>query len=150
MKAKPSIKPPPRIALPPKPQRPPRDELARDIATMRDVADLVRELRSGLAISQSALAARADVGRQWVIALEQGQPTLEAAKVFRVLETLGFELVATPYDPPPPWMLRACAAAGAKRRATAAAARARRAGRRELARERRLAANVPEGRAFLE
>ena len=117
---------------------------------MRDVADLVRELRHGLRISQALLAARAGVGRHWIGALEQGLPTLEAGKLLRTLETLGFELVATPYDPPPPWMLRACGAALDKRRATANAARARKRTRCEQARQARLAKNEPAGRPFLE
>lgn len=144
-------KTPSRIALPPKPKRPHRDELARPLSTMRDVANHVRELREGLDITQGLLAARAGVGRHWIVALEQAQPTLEVAKVLRVLETLGFELFAVPYDPPPPWMLRACAAAADKREATAAAHAARKnLRRRERARERRVAENEPVGRTFLE
>ena len=117
---------------------------------MRDVADLVIELRRGLHISQALLAARAGVGRHWIGALEQGQPTLEAGKLLRTLETLGFELVATPYDPPPPWMLRACGDALDKRRVTANAANARKRTRRERARQVRLTENEPAGRSFLE
>ena len=144
------MKAPTRITLPSKPKPPSRDEVARPLATMRDVARLVHELRAGLSIRQGELAARAGVGRHWIIALEQGKPTLEAALVLRTLETLGFELVATPYDPPPPWMLRACAAAAAKRKATAAAHRLRRNTRRARARASRLAENEPAGRTFLE
>ena len=140
----------PRIRLPNKPKPPPPDALARKFSTMLELARFVNALRTGLAIRQSDLAARADVSRQWIVALEQGKPSLEAAKVFRTLEALGFELTITPYDPPPAWMLRAVAFAEAKRKANADGRRVRRNTRRARAREDRLAANLPGGRVFLE
>ena len=120
----------------------PRDDLAKPITTMLQLAEFVRGLRTGLSIGQAELALRAGVGRGWIVDLEQGKPTLEAEKVLRVLLTLGFEIVLSPYDPPPPWMLRACAFADAKRKAAAAARRTRRNSRRSRARELRLAENA--------
>lgn len=134
---------PSRIVLPKKARLPHRDEMARTIATMRELAEFVGELRAGLEIPQARLAARAGVSRQWLVALEQGRPTLEAGKVLRTLEALGFEVTLTPYLPPPPWMLREMVDAEARRRAVAAEARRRRQGKRARAKLSKLAENVP-------
>ncbi len=130
-----------RIVLPKPPKPPPRDALARPVATMPELGRFVHAIRAGLAIRQAELAARAGVSRQWIVALEQGKPSLEAGRVLRTLEALGFELVLTPTDPAPPWMLRAVRAAHAKKAATAEGRRVRRNTRRAWAREMRLAAN---------
>ena len=138
---------PTRLALPkPRPAMPtqkpkPRDELASIVVTMAEVGSLVRRMREGLKIRQDELATRAKVGRHWIVELEQGKPTLEADRVLRVLRTLGFELVLSPYDPAPPWMLRAMRDAQAKRKTVAAGRTARRRTRRGQARAARLAAN---------
>ncbi len=121
---------------------PPRDALARTIATVPELGAFVNTIRSGLAIHQAELAARARVSRQWIVALEQGKPTLEAGRVLRTLEALGFEITLTPYAPAPPWMLRAVRAAHAKRAACAEGRRVRRNGRRARARELKLAGNT--------
>ena len=139
-----------RIVLPKPPKPPPRDALARTIATMPDVGQFVHDIRAGLAIRQADLAARAGVSRQWIVALEQGRPRLEAGKVLRTLEALGFELVLTPYTPPPPWMLRAVRAAHAKKAALAEERRVRRNTRRAKARLDRLAENAGGGMMDLE
>jgi y4mF family transcriptional regulator len=139
-----------RIVLPKHRPPPPRDKLARSIATMTELGAFVHELRSGLEIRQADLAARAGVGRQWIVALEQGKQSLEAGKVLRTLEALGFELVLTPYAPPPPWMLRAVRAAHETRQAKAEARRARRNTRRERARAARLAENAVRGAVDLD
>ena len=135
-------KPTPKPKLDPNRAPAPRDDLARPITTMVQLGEFVRGLRTGLSIGQAELATRAGVGRGWIVELEQGKPTLEAQMVLRVLLTLGFEIVLSPYDPPPPWMLRACAFAEAKRKAAAAARRTRRNTRRARARAMRLAANA--------
>lgn len=120
----------------------PRDELAKPIGSMVELGTYVRALRAGLGIRQAELALRAGVGRELVVHLEQGKPTVQAEKVLRVLLTLGFEIVLAPYDPPPPWMLRACAFADAKAAERAAGRRTRRNTRRAHARDLRLAANT--------
>ena len=109
---------------------------------MRELAEFVHEVRAGLSIPQAHLAKRAGVSRQWLVALEQGRPTVEAGKVLRVLEAMGFELTVTPYAPPPPWMMRAVKASQEKRETVAAGRRTRRNGRRALARLSRLNGNV--------
>ena len=130
-----------RIVLPRRPKPPPRDALARAVATMPDLGQFVHEIRTGLSIRQAELAQRAGVSRQWIVALEQGRPSLEAGKVLGTLEALGFEIVLTPYAPAPPWMLRAVRAAHLKRAAAAEARRLRRNTRRAKARLDRLAKN---------
>ena len=139
---------PTRITLP-KPRVPSRDELARPLPSMRELAEFVGEVRSGLNIPQAQLAVRAGVSRQWLVSLESGRPTVEAGKVIRTLEALGFELVVTPYDPPPPWMLRAVADAHEKKEVAAVEARRRRQGRRAREKLSRLAGNVPGERLEL-
>ena len=133
---------PSRIVLPRKARLPHRDEMARTIATMRELAEFVGELRAGLEIPQARLAARAGVSRQWLVALEQGRPTLEAGKVLATLEALGFEITLTPYTPPPPWMLREMQAAEQRREMVAREARRRRNGQRTRAKQSRLAQNA--------
>ena len=140
----------PKIRLPQKPEPPPRDALAKSIVTMVELGCYVRTIRAGLDIRQSDLAARAGVSRQWIVDLEQGKPTCEVAKVLRTLETLGFEIVVTPYDPPPPWMLRACAAAQSKADAKRVARQLRRNTRRARARALKLSRNEVWGRARVE
>ena len=139
-----------KIRLPKKPEPPPRDTLATPLGNMVQLAEFVRAIRAGLAVRQAELAARAGVSRQWLVGLEQGKPTCEAGKVLRMLETLGFEIVVTPYDPPPPWMLRACRAAEAKAEAKRRARQARRNGRRAKARELALSRNQMWGRPDVE
>lgn len=53
----------------------------------------VRRLRLGRGLSQSELADRAGVSRQWVIGLEQGQTEgLEVGRLMRVLDELDASL----------------------------------------------------------
>lgn len=132
---------PTRLALPQKRRLPHRDDMARSVASLRELAEYVGEIRAALEIPQARLAARAGVSRQWLVALEQGRPTVEAGKVFRLLEALGFEVTLTPYVPAPPWMLREVAAAKERREAAATVARRKRAGRRERAKLSRLVEN---------
>ena len=134
-----------RIVLPKQAKPPPRDAMARTIMTMPDLGQYVNTLRTALSIRQAELAARAGVSRQWIVALEQGKPSLEAGKVLRTLEALGFEIVLTPYLPVPPWMLRAVRAAHEKSAATKDGRRVRRNGRRAKARDDRLADNTLAG-----
>jgi HTH-type transcriptional regulator/antitoxin HipB len=60
--------------------------------TVREAAAVIRELRDDQRLTQSALAARANVSRSFVADLEAGKPTVEAAKVFDVFQALGFEM----------------------------------------------------------
>ena len=105
----------------------------------------VADLRRGLKIRQADLALRAGVSRQWVVAMEQGKPTLEVGLVLRTLETLGLEVTVRPLDPPPAWMIKLAREAQAKQYAIQVRRRARRRLRREAERLNRLAQNAPKG-----
>lgn len=103
------------------------------------VGDFVDDLRRSLKIRQSDLAVRAGVGRQWIVALEQGKPSLELALVLRALLTLGLELELKPSARLPAWIIRAQHESERRRWAIAQ----RRRTRREAQRLARLAANLP-------
>ena len=63
------------------------------IRTAADLGAAIRERRKSLALSQSALAQQAGVGRQWLVAVERGKPGAELALVLRVLDTLNMPLM---------------------------------------------------------
>lgn len=56
---------------------------------MRELASAVRAERKRLGLSQSVLAERAGVGREWMIGLEKGKATAEIGLVLRTLRALG-------------------------------------------------------------
>ena len=56
---------------------------------MRELAAAVRAERKRLGLSQSELAERAGVGRDWIIGLEKGTPTAEIGLILRALKSLG-------------------------------------------------------------
>ena len=60
------------------------------ITSIRDAAAAVRGRRLTLGLSQSELAARAHVSRQWISEFEAGKPTAELGLVLRLLDALGF------------------------------------------------------------
>lgn len=67
-----------------------------DIITARTLPQLglaVRRLRDRRGLSQAELATRADVSRQWVVAVEQGRTKgLEVGLLMRVLDALDASL----------------------------------------------------------
>ena len=85
------------------------------VVSMREIGRLVASLRHTLDVSQADLAVRAHVGRQWIVAMEQGKPGLEVALVLRTLDALGLGVTLTPQDPLPPWIFEAKRAAEAAR-----------------------------------
>jgi y4mF family transcriptional regulator len=115
-----------------------------------ELAGIVADLRRGLKIRQADLARRVGVSRQWIVAMEQGKPSVEIGLVLRTLETLGLECVLTPIDPSPPWIIRALRDAQQKSYALQARRRARRKTRREAARLYRLTKNIPKVRGDIE
>ncbi len=121
-----------------------REGLAMPTPNIMALGDAICDLRRGLKIRQADLALRAGVSRQWIVALEQGKPTLEVGLVLRTLETLGLAVTLTPADPPPAWMIKLAREAQAKQYAIAARRRARRRMRREAERLNRLAQNAPK------
>jgi HTH-type transcriptional regulator/antitoxin HipB len=62
------------------------------VITPTDIAQVVREQRKNLGLSQQELARRAGVTRQWIGMLEKGKPTVELASVLKVLAILGLRL----------------------------------------------------------
>ena len=60
--------------------------------TVRDLAAIARERRRHLGLSQSQLAKKAGVGRDWVVQFEKGKVTVEWGLVVRALRELGLSL----------------------------------------------------------
>lgn len=59
------------------------------INSTADLAATLRGRRLALGLSQSALAARAGVSRDWLNSFERGKATVELQHVFRVIDALG-------------------------------------------------------------
>lgn len=72
-----------------------------DVRVARDLALTVRGRRRELGWSQSELAERAGVSRDWVARFELGKETVELGLVLRVVEAAGLRLTAkVPADQP--------------------------------------------------
>jgi HTH-type transcriptional regulator/antitoxin HipB len=69
-----------------------------EISAARDLAALVRGRRIDAGWSQTVLADRAGVSRQWLSALERGKASVEVGLVLRVLDVLGVDLAARDRD----------------------------------------------------
>lgn len=63
------------------------------------VAQAVRAARKRAGLSQIDLAARAGVGRRFVVDLEAGHPRAELGKVLAVLDAVGVHAMALPAPP---------------------------------------------------
>ena len=59
------------------------------MANMKEMGALVAKVRKAQGISQLELSQAADVGRRFVVELEDGKETLQAGKMFKVISTLG-------------------------------------------------------------
>ncbi len=70
------------------------------VASARDLGTLIRQTRQSAGLTQQALADQVGSTRQWIIRLEQGQPTVTMARLLDVLSELGLEMVAR-HDLPP-------------------------------------------------
>ncbi|CAM5772630.1 MULTISPECIES: helix-turn-helix domain-containing protein [Hyphomicrobiales] len=62
------------------------------IRTPLDLGLIIRDRRRRLGLSQGELASKAGVGRQWLVAIEQGKARAEIGLVLRTLSTLGLTL----------------------------------------------------------
>ncbi len=69
------------------------------IRTPADLGAAIRDRRKSLGLSQSELAKRVGVGRQWLVAVEHGKPGAELALVLRVLDAINMPLMT---GAPPP------------------------------------------------
>ena len=84
-----------------------------------DVAMAIRARRRQLKLRQTELAKEAKVGREWLVDLEHGKPTVELGLVLRTLETLGLEVALAATAAPPPWTGPLTAAAAKRAEALA-------------------------------
>ncbi len=75
---------------------PNRNFLLRMKYTPKQVGELIKQTRKGLAITQEDLAMTSGTGLRFIIELEQGKPTCQLGKALTVLNTLGVsvELIA--------------------------------------------------------
>ena len=64
------------------------------IRTPLDLGLIIRERRRKLGLTQNSLAEKAAVGRQWLVAVEQGKARAEIGLVLRTLAALDIELHA--------------------------------------------------------
>ena len=62
------------------------------IRTPLDLGLAIRERRRRLGLNQSDLASRVGVGRQWIVAIEQGKARAELGLVLRTLAALDLRL----------------------------------------------------------
>jgi HTH-type transcriptional regulator/antitoxin HipB len=65
------------------------------LASISNVAAVVRGRRAELRLSQDELASRSGVSRKWVVQLEAGKATAEMGLVLRVFDALGLAIEVT-------------------------------------------------------
>ncbi len=87
-----------------------------------DVALAVRGRRRQLKLRQSEVARAAGVGREWLVDLEHGKPSVELGLVLRTLEVLGIEVDVLMLRRPPAWTVPLSAQAEVRRARRAATA----------------------------
>ncbi len=73
-------------------------EAIMQIRTPLDLGLAIRDRRHKLKLSQTELARKVGVGRQWVVAMEQGKPRAELGLVLRTLSALNLPLTIDPGD----------------------------------------------------
>ena len=79
----------------------PYADMSVPIASIRDAAAAVRGRRLSLGLSQSALATRARVSRQWISEFEAGKSTVELGLVLRLLDALDLRVSLDARDDEP-------------------------------------------------
>ncbi len=79
-----------------------------------DVAMAIRARRRQLKLRQIEVAKAAKVGREWLVDLEHGKPTVELGLVMQTLDTLGLEIHLRATEVPPGWTVPLTAAAVAR------------------------------------
>lgn len=62
------------------------------IRTPLDLGLVIRDRRRKLGLSQTELARKVGVGRQWIVAIERGKSGAELGLVLRTLSALGLSL----------------------------------------------------------
>ncbi|MEO8094801.1 MAG: helix-turn-helix domain-containing protein [Pseudolysinimonas sp.] len=69
-----------------------------NIRAASDFGALVAERREALGLTQSELATRAGVVREWLVRLENGSSTVTVHRLLRVLRELGLDVNVTVAD----------------------------------------------------
>ena len=59
------------------------------MSSMKELGALVAKVRRAQGISQLELSQAADVGRRFVVELEDGKETIQAGKMLKVMSVLG-------------------------------------------------------------
>ena len=72
--------------------------MAFQIENTAALGRMVRQVRTGMGLTQPDLAMTAGVGLRFIVEVEKGKPTAQIGKVLRVLRTLG--IVVTLVPPP--------------------------------------------------
>ncbi len=62
------------------------------MVTMKELGEHVARVRKAQGISQLELSLAADVGRRFVVELENGKETLQAGKMLKVIAVLGIRI----------------------------------------------------------
>ncbi|MDQ2623397.1 MAG: helix-turn-helix transcriptional regulator [Actinomycetota bacterium] len=72
----------------------------KKVRTTRDIAAAARGRRLGLGLSQTAVARKARVSRQWLSKFESGKPTAEFSLILQLLDALDLEMSLSTRKPP--------------------------------------------------
>ena len=59
------------------------------MSSMKELGALVAKVRKAQGVSQLELSQAADVGRRFVVELEDGKETIQAGKMLKVMSVLG-------------------------------------------------------------
>ena len=71
------------------------------IRTPLDLGLVIRDRRRKLGLSQTELARKVGVGRQWIVAIERGKSRAELGLVLRTFSALGLSITSeTDHRPP--------------------------------------------------
>jgi HTH-type transcriptional regulator / antitoxin HipB len=67
-----------------------------DVLDTKDIGKAVRAAREKSGLRQAQAAALCGVGTRFMSDLENGKPTLQTAKVLKVLQALGMQIILQP------------------------------------------------------
>lgn len=62
------------------------------MTNMKEIGSFVADMRKRQGITQLQLSQAANVGRRFVVELEDGKETIQVGRMLKVLETLGVDL----------------------------------------------------------
>ena len=71
------------------------------IRTPLDLGLVIRDRRRKLGLSQTELARKVGVGRQWIVAIERGKSRAELGLVLRTFSALGLSITSETDNRPP-------------------------------------------------